>query len=103
MGHWIDPHLFAVVVRFWEGEMLELIARSADCIFFACSANFSHLFCRAKISLICCALELGVIVGAVIEELWIDFHEQFHCIVYHSVDGPMKNISITAAWNCQGN
>jgi hypothetical protein len=32
-------------------------------------------------------LLLSIIMRAVIKELWIDFHEKFHGIVYHAMDG----------------
>jgi hypothetical protein len=34
----------------------------------------------------CVVLLLGVVVRAVVKQLRVDFHEQFHGIVYHSMD-----------------
>ena len=33
-------------------------------------------------------LLLRVLVRALVEELWIDFHEEFHCVVHHAVNCP---------------
>lgn len=38
-------------------------------------------------------LVFGVIVGALIKELRIHFHEQLHSIVYHAMDSSVENVS----------
>lgn len=44
------------------------------------------------LSLLRAVLLLGIFVGALIEKLRIDFHEHFHGVVYHAVDGSIPRV-----------
>ena len=42
-------------------------------------------------------LRLVVVVGAVVEELGVDLHEEFHCVVDHAVDGARNPREVTVS------
>lgn len=56
--------------------------------------DFGELFPPFKsvlFLLLGCSLLFGVLVRAVVEELGVDFHEEFHGVIYHTVDGSAES------------